>query len=273
MKTRYIILASLLTLALATCKAPTPTPPESGDEISTRTPVRPSTDESPLPAPGVSPLLSPLPTSRPDAAFQSLRAYLVQMYPGFGLNQQQEWTAQDVTQVEVMGISTWAWRSGEWTLEITRPVVPEPAYESVLFHQRAGAVWRGDLESDGQVTSLYTPPSLSFSVGTCDQSITPDTMPEWAKVDVTVQDGAIYVKQNLSYVCCAEMELAVGQDGNTIRIIETNAGEVCRCMCGYPVTIILSDLPLGTYTVEVWGVQHSDIHPLELLGSAEITIQ
>ena len=39
-----------------------------------------------------------------------------------------------------------------------------------------------------------------------------------------------------------------------------------------PVTAQLTGLPAGTYTVEVWGVQHFDLHSLELLGSAEVTI-
>jgi hypothetical protein len=34
----------------------------------------------------------------------------------------------------------------------------------------------------------------------------------------------------------------------------------------------LTGLPAGTYAVEVWGVQHYDVHPLELLGSGEVTI-
>jgi hypothetical protein len=80
------------------------------------------------------------------------------------------------------------------------------------------------------------------------------------------------VEQNLSYVCCAELEIAAGRSGDVIKLIETNVGEVCRCVCGYPVTARLTNLPTGTYTVEVWGVQHLDIHPLELLGSSQVQI-
>jgi len=208
----------------------------------------------------------------PEAAFQSLRTHLIQMYPGFGLAQQTEWVSQDITTAGTTGSSTWSWRSGEWTIEMTFPSVPEPAYESVLFHGRAGTVWRGTMDADGQVNPVYEPPSLSFSVGACDQSITPDSAPEWEDIEITLQDGAVHLKQNLSYVCCAEIEVAVGQDGDVIRVIETNVGEVCRCMCGYPITVRLSDLPVGTYAVEVWGVQFFDAHALELLGSAEVAI-
>jgi hypothetical protein len=55
----------------------------------------------------------------PEAAFQVLLAYLMQTAPGFGLDQQGEWVPQDITKAAVVGISTWAWRSGEWTLERT----------------------------------------------------------------------------------------------------------------------------------------------------------
>lgn len=208
----------------------------------------------------------------PEAAFQSLRTHLIQMYPGFGLARQTEWVSQDITTAGIVGSSTWSWRSGGWTVEMTFPLIPEPTYESVLLHQRAGTVWRGTMEADGRVNPAYDPPSLSLSVGACDQSITPDSAPEWAGVEITVRDGAIHLKQNLSYVCCAEIEVAIGQDGDVIRVIETNVGEVCRCMCGYPITARLSDLPAGEYIVEVWGVEYFDADALELLGSAEVTI-
>jgi hypothetical protein len=149
-----------------------------------------------------------------EAAFQTLLAYLTQTFPGFGLDQQGEWVSQDITKEGLLGSSTWAWRSGEWTLEITFPIVPQPAYGCILFHEQAGTVWRGTLEADGQVTPVYDTPSLSFDPGSCDESIPPDTLQEWAGVEVSVQDGTIHVEQNLSYVCCAELALAAGRDGD-----------------------------------------------------------
>jgi hypothetical protein len=210
--------------------------------------------------------------SAPETAFQALLDHLNQMYPGFGLYQQEEWISQDITKSAMVGISTWAWRSGEWALEMSFPAVPQPAYESVLFHRQAGTVWRGTLEADGRVIPLFEPPFLSFEVGSCDETIPSDTLHEWAGVEITVQEGAIHVEQKLAYVCCADLILAAGRDGEVIRLVETNVGEVCRCMCGYPVTADLTGLDPGAYTVEVWGVQHFDVHPLELLGSAEVTI-
>jgi hypothetical protein len=207
-----------------------------------------------------------------DVAFKTLLAYLIRTHPGFGLDQRDEWTPQDTTRNTMMVISTEAWRSRGWTLEMAFPAVPQPAYDAVLFHQEAGTVWRGTLEPDGSTESLTDLIELSFSAGECDEAITPTTNPEWAKVEITVQDGVVQVEQNLSYVCCAELEIAVGRSGNAIKLIETNVGEVCRCMCGYPVTARLTGLPAGTYTVEVWGVQYLDVHPLELLGSSQVEI-
>jgi len=212
------------------------------------------------------------PQATPEAAFRALLAWLTGTFPGFGLDQQREWAYQDISKEAVVGSSTGAWRSGEWTLEMTFPAVPEPAYESVLFHQRAGTVWRGTLEPDGRVSSMDEPPSLAFEAGPCDESVPPGDLDEWAGVEIAVENGAVHVDQKVSYVCCAELALSAGRDGDVIRVIETNAGKVCRCMCGYPVRAELTGLPAGTYTVEIWGVQHYDLHPLQLLPTAQLTL-
>ena len=214
------------------------------------------------------------PQAAPQAAFRALLAHLTGTFPGFGLDQQREWAYQDISKEAVVGVSTWAWRGGEWTLEMTFPAVPEPAYESVLFHQQAGTVWRGTLEPGGRVSSTGAPvvSSLAFEVGACDESVPPENLDEWAEVEIAGENGAIHIDQKVSYVCCAELVLSAGQDGDVIRVIETNAGQVCRCTCGYPVRAKLTGLPAGTYTVEIWGIQHHDLHPLQLLASTQITL-
>ena len=88
----------------------------------------------------------------PQVAFRRLLAHLIQTAPDLGLNQQEAWTHQDITKAATVGTTTWAWRSGEWTLEMTFHAVPMPDYESVLFHQQAGTLWRGTLQANGQVT-------------------------------------------------------------------------------------------------------------------------
>lgn len=363
MKTRYILLVSLLTFALAACRArPQPTPivetepagPE--EEVATATPAQPASDESPLPEPESSPLPTPLAnparaaavdflarelgvsadqitvvsseavdwpdaslgcpepgvmyaqvitpgykfvleaggetyevhtdehgnnvvrceSSRgledPDSAFKQLLSHLKRTHPGLGLDQIQGWSKQDITKEGLLGSVTLAWRGGDWTLEMTYNVIPRPDYESKLFHEQAGVVWQGTLQSDGEVTLAEPLPTYTYSVGECDERITAEEADDWAGVEVSARDDGIDVEQNLYYVCCAYPALAVGRDGDVLKVIESNAGEVCRCWCGYPITATLSGIEAGAYTVEVWGVQYQDEHPLALLGSAETTL-
>jgi hypothetical protein len=207
----------------------------------------------------------------PQAAFRALFVHLAESYPGFGLGQWIEWDWEDRTAVGLVGAVTQVWWSGPWSLELSYPVIPEPSYQAVLSHLEAGVVWSGTLDPDGSVVP-DAPVSVAAVVGECDESIPVDTLGDWASVDISVQDGAVHIEQNLSYVCCADIALAVGQDGTVVKVIETNAGQICRCLCGYPLRADVTGLAPGTVTVEVWGVQYFDVHPLELLGSAEVTI-
>jgi len=206
----------------------------------------------------------------PERAFRILLEYLTATHPGFGLAQMSAWEREDQTPPGVTGSSTLAWHGGDWTLTLSFPVVPNPSYEAVLSHTLAGVVWQGKL--DGEQVSAEEELFPAVAVGTCDQSIRVEDLDEWAGVTVTVQDGTIHIEQNLSYVCCAELAVSAGREGNTIKVIETNVGEMCRCMCGYPLTIDLAGLGDGAYTVQVWGVQYFDASPLELLGSAALTL-
>jgi len=219
-------------------------------------------------------LCQPIPHHLSDQApaFRALLAYLIQAYPGFGLEQRAEWVQEDLTPPGLVGASTQVWRSEEWYLQMSCPVVPHPACQTVLSHRRAGVVWAGTLEADWQVTPADESLTMSFDVGLCDEATPLDALGEWAGVEVTVQGRTIHIEQNLSYVCCAELALAAGREGAVLKVIETNVGQVCRCVCGYPVAADLTGLPAGTYTVEVWGVQYFDVHPLELLGRAEVTV-
>jgi len=204
----------------------------------------------------------------PEDAFSILLTHLMQAYPGFGLDQREGWASEDRTPSGLVGASTWAWRSGEWTLEIAYPVVPHPTYQGTLVHDRAGVIWRGVVGADGEVTPAEDPPVLGVEPGPCEGTVSPEA----AGVEVSVQGGAIHIDQNVYYTCCAELALAAGRDGSTIKVIETNVGQVCRCMCNYRVIANLEGLSSGVYVVEVWGVQYFDAHPLELLGRAEVTV-
>jgi hypothetical protein len=122
------------------------------------------------------------------------------------------------------------------------------------------------------VGPLAVNPGLTYTVGECRQDITPDKLKDWAKVEIGAADGVIKVAQNIDYVCCAVVEAQLEVEGQVIKIVETNVGEVCRCMCGYELQAEISGLPTGTYTVEVWGVQYQDVHPLQKLGEAEVKL-
>jgi hypothetical protein len=111
--------------------------------------------------------------------------------------------------------------------------------------------------------------SLNYVVTPCNES---GTQAE-AKLEITAQEGAIQISQMASYVCCAQITLRLEQTENLLKIIETNEGEVCRCMCSYPISAQINGLPAGSYRVQVWGIQYQDVHPLERLGEATLEIK
>ena len=121
-------------------------------------------------------------------------------------------------------------------------------------------------------TASPTKPAFNYSIGGCEEEIEATRSGNGGEVEITVEDGIVHVEQRLTYVCCAGLSLAVEQEGNTLKLIETNVGEICRCICEYHVEANISDLAPGTYQVQVWGVQYEDVHPLELLGEGTVTL-
>ena len=114
-------------------------------------------------------------------------------------------------------------------------------------------------------------PELTYTVSPCQEGIGPGELAAWARVDAQAEAGAIHVTQNLSYVCCARVELSLERSGNLLKLVETNTGEMCRCMCGYVVDAQIKGLPSGSYTVQVWGVRFEDMQP-ELLSEVAVTL-
>jgi len=121
-------------------------------------------------------------------------------------------------------------------------------------------------------TPTIARPQFSYTVSECDQDIPVDQLTAWARVDITAREGTVQIRQNLDYVCCAEIVLAMKQEENVIKIIETNKGDICKCMCGYKVSAEITGLPAGRYTIQVWGVEYQDVHAPELLGEKEIDL-
>ena len=151
-----------------------------------------------------------------DGAFKQLLSYLKRTYPGFGLDQIRDWSKQDITKEGLLGHTVLAWRGGDWTLEMSFHVIPQPDYEGKLFHESAGVVWQGTLHSDGEITSAQSMPTCAYDVGECDEGITPEAADEWAGVAFSLEDDAIYIEQNLFYLCCAYPALSAGRDGDVV---------------------------------------------------------
>ncbi len=117
-----------------------------------------------------------------------------------------------------------------------------------------------------------TSSTLDYSIGGCEEEMEATRADDGGEVEVTVEDGVVHIEQKLVYVCCAELALTVKHEGNTVKVIETNIGELCRCICEYHVEANIADLAPGTHRMQVWGVKYQDVHPLELLGEAMITL-
>jgi len=115
-------------------------------------------------------------------------------------------------------------------------------------------------------------PTLTYSVGGCEEQSDTARAASDGEVQIVGEGDTIHVAQRLSYVCCAELELTTEQEGSTIRLLEKNIGEVCRCMCDYEVEADIAGLSPGVYQVEVWGVEYEDVHTPELLGQATIEL-
>lgn len=115
-------------------------------------------------------------------------------------------------------------------------------------------------------------PTLTYSVGGCSEQSETTRAATDGEVQIVGEGDTIHVAHKLTYVCCAELVLTTEQEGSTIRLLEKNTGEICRCMCDYEVEADITGLSPGVYQVEVWGVEYEDVHTPELLGQATITV-
>ena len=115
-------------------------------------------------------------------------------------------------------------------------------------------------------------PTLTYSVGGCSEQAETTRAATDGEVEIVGQGDTIHVSQKLTYVCCAELVLTTEQEGSTIKLLEKNTGEICRCMCDYEVEADITGLNPGVYQVEVWGVEYEDVHIPELLGQATIRL-
>jgi hypothetical protein len=114
--------------------------------------------------------------------------------------------------------------------------------------------------------------TLAYSVGGCAEQSDVTRAADLGEVRIVSRGGAIHVEQRLNYVCCADIVVRLEQDENTIKLMEKNDGEICRCICEYDIEAEISALDPGLYVVEVWGVEYQDVYTPELLGHATITL-
>jgi hypothetical protein len=125
----------------------------------------------------------------------------------------------------------------------------------------------------GCADSGTPPPALEYSVGGCTDESEVSRGGVSGGVEITRGADSIHLEQSLTYVCCAELELTLEREGNTLRVMETNVGEICRCMCEYLIEAEVSGLDPGEYNVEVWGVAYDDLYTPELLGEAQVALR
>jgi len=112
-------------------------------------------------------------------------------------------------------------------------------------------------------------PQLNFAVSECNEKTKIDNT---NLVTITSNGDQVLVEQDAGYVCCAKIGMEVKQEGTLLKIIETNTGDMCKCICGYYASAQVSGLAPGIYHVQVWGIQFKDVQDLKLLGEADVTI-
>ncbi|MEM4263754.1 MAG: hypothetical protein QW666_02560 [Candidatus Woesearchaeota archaeon] len=120
---------------------------------------------------------------------------------------------------------------------------------------------------------------LGYSISGCDTKDAgiPRSAEELVDVDVDVAGNNVKLVHHLDYVCCAKIKVSLEGieiigDETRIMLAEKNEGEMCRCMCGYDVSINLGPLAKGRYTVQIYGVVYQDM-PIEKIWEKEIIIK
>ncbi|MGC9399570.1 MAG: hypothetical protein ACP5HM_10600 [Anaerolineae bacterium] len=206
---------------------------------------------------------------------EEVLGFLGKRYPGFGLAQLPPiWEGKNVTEPGKLGAETYRFVNGSWALVYLCPVIPEPECDVDLRHDEAGRLWQGAIGGAGPVVERKTTPTLTYEVGACDESLTGEVLAGWAGATITPTKSGFDFVHRIPYVCCADIVAAAGLDAETqsVRIVETNQGEVCRCMCGYEMRGRVTGLAADRYTVEFWGVQKPGIHPLEQLANTIVEV-
>ncbi len=206
--------------------------------------------------------------------FKKLLAYWQEKKRGYGLEQvQSTWEGRDITPRRMLGAARYRFTADQWEVIIGCPIASNASCEATLTHATMGLVWKGRIGRDGEVVEDGTPSDLQTEAF-CDEGVEPSAYNTWKGVDIRpLEDGFSFVHR-VPYVCCSNVIFATGGNPSrgVIRVIETNIGEVCRCMCPVVVAGEVHGLSPKPYTVEFWGIQKEPAHHLELLEMVEITV-
>jgi len=118
-------------------------------------------------------------------------------------------------------------------------------------------------------SSAIAPPRLSYQAGACDEKNIADLQDQ---VTFSTAANKILIEQQVRYVCCAKIDMVLQQEGSLLKVIETNTGKVCKCICGYHLQAQIENLPPGSYQVQVWGIQFENSQEARLLGEGAVTL-
>jgi len=96
------------------------------------------------------------------------------------------------------------------------------------------------------------------------------------KIDFKILNNSLILLHNLSYYCCANIQLYLytfdDKNYKIIKIKEKNEGDVCRCICNYTINMNVSNLEKGLYKVEILGIEFNEI-PAEVLFEKYFSIE
>lgn len=120
--------------------------------------------------------------------------------------------------------------------------------------------------SQNQPTDAAPSASLDYQVGECDkQALDVEDSVTFEQVG-----GEVSITQDIRYVCCAEIQLTLEVDKDTLRVVEDNIGDFCKCICAYHVEATVRDIPVNVDRVEVWGVKYQQDQPAVLIAGTDI---
>jgi len=67
-------------------------------------------------------------------------------------------------------------------------------------------------------------------------------------------DTILVIHQDAYYNCCSKIKVNVIETPNGFDLLEYDVGEICKCMCYFDITTIISNLSSGTYFVRYFDI-------------------